>query len=151
MEGLFWRPRGRGSGPASIIRPLSSSLLEVNTTLLRCILNIKYVQVSAVKRFIPSQKKSFYVIYVCVLCIFTFMHLADAFIQNDLQCIQAIHLYCQYVFPGNRTHNLCTAKRDALPLSHRNTFLLCIETHTVYINTHTYSIYVECIYMYIFI
>ncbi len=28
---------------------------------------------------------------------FTFMHLADAFIQSDLQCIQAIHLYCQYV------------------------------------------------------
>ncbi len=27
---------------------------------------------------------------------FTFMHLADAFIQSDLQCIQAIHLYCQY-------------------------------------------------------
>ncbi len=31
---------------------------------------------------------------------FTFMHLADAFIQSNLQCIQAIHLYCQYVFPG---------------------------------------------------
>ncbi len=28
---------------------------------------------------------------------FTYMHLADAFIQSDLQCIQAIHLYCQYV------------------------------------------------------
>ncbi len=28
---------------------------------------------------------------------FTFMHLADAFIQSDLQYIQAIHLYCQYV------------------------------------------------------
>ncbi len=28
---------------------------------------------------------------------FTFMHLADAFIQSDLQCIHAIHLYCQYV------------------------------------------------------
>ncbi len=25
------------------------------------------------------------------------MHLADAFIQSDLHCIQAIHLYCQYV------------------------------------------------------
>ncbi len=25
------------------------------------------------------------------------MHLADAFIQSDLQYIQAIHLYCQYV------------------------------------------------------
>ncbi len=28
----------------------------------------------------------------------TFIHFADAFIQNDLQCIQAIH-FCQYVFP----------------------------------------------------
>ncbi len=28
---------------------------------------------------------------------FTFMHLADALIQTDLQCIQVIHLYCQYV------------------------------------------------------
>ncbi len=27
---------------------------------------------------------------------FTFMHLAEAFIQSDLQCIQAIHLYCQF-------------------------------------------------------
>ncbi len=25
------------------------------------------------------------------------MHLSDAFIQIDLQCIQDIHLYCQYV------------------------------------------------------
>ncbi len=28
---------------------------------------------------------------------FTFMHLADAFIQSDLHCIQIIHLYCQYM------------------------------------------------------
>ncbi len=28
---------------------------------------------------------------------FTFMHLADAFIQSDLQCIQAIHFFHQYV------------------------------------------------------
>ncbi len=39
----------------------------------------------------------------------TFMHLADAFIQSDLQCIQAIHFLSVCVFPGNRTHNLCTA------------------------------------------
>ncbi len=37
---------------------------------------------------------------------FTFMHLADAFIQSDLQCIQAIHVLSLCVFPGNRTHNL---------------------------------------------
>ncbi len=34
-----------------------------------------------------------------------FMHLADAFIQSDLQCIQAIYLLSVCVFPGNRTHN----------------------------------------------
>ncbi len=28
------------------------------------------------------------------------MHLADAFIQSDLQCIQAIHLYCQCALCG---------------------------------------------------
>ncbi len=38
---------------------------------------------------------------------FTFMHLADAFIQSDLQCIQDIHFFLSVcVFPGNWTHNL---------------------------------------------
>ncbi len=32
---------------------------------------------------------------------FTFMHLADAFIQSHLQCIQVIHLLSVRVFPGN--------------------------------------------------
>ncbi len=40
---------------------------------------------------------------------FTFMHLADAFIQSDLQCIQAMHFLSVCVFPGNRIHNLYTA------------------------------------------
>ncbi len=40
---------------------------------------------------------------------FTFMHLANAFIQSDLQCIQAIHFLSVCMFPGNRTHNLCAA------------------------------------------
>ncbi len=30
--------------------------------------------------------------------LFTFMHLADAFIQSDLQCIQAMHILWVYVF-----------------------------------------------------
>ncbi len=37
------------------------------------------------------------------------MHLSDAFIQSDLQCIQVIHVLLVCVFPGNRTHNLCAA------------------------------------------
>ncbi len=40
---------------------------------------------------------------------FTFMHLADAFIQSDLQYIQVIHLLSVWVFPGNWTHDLCAA------------------------------------------
>ncbi len=39
----------------------------------------------------------FYSILLCSAFTFTFMHLADAFIQSDLQRIQAIHLYCQYM------------------------------------------------------
>uniref|UniRef100_A0A8C1H8L5 Golgin A3 n=1 Tax=Cyprinus carpio carpio TaxID=630221 RepID=A0A8C1H8L5_CYPCA len=36
------------------------------------------------------------------------LHLADAFIQSDLQCIQAIHFFFlpNMCSPGNRTHNL---------------------------------------------
>ncbi len=37
------------------------------------------------------------------------LHLEDAFIQSDLQCIQAIHFLSVHVFPGNWTHNLCAA------------------------------------------
>ncbi len=44
-----------------------------------------------------------------LLFTFTFMHLADAFIQSDLQCIQVIHLLSVCVFPGNWTHNLSAA------------------------------------------
>ncbi len=53
---------------------------------------------------------------------FTFMHLANAFIQSDLQCIHVIHFH-QYVFPGNRTHNLWHCWRNALPLSHTGTLI----------------------------
>ncbi len=37
------------------------------------------------------------------------MHLTDAVIQSDFQCIQGIH-FLNIVFPGNWTHNLCAAK-----------------------------------------
>ncbi len=45
----------------------------------------------------------------CCKLTFTFMHLSDAFIQSDLQCIQAIHFYffiSMCVFTGNWTHGL---------------------------------------------
>ncbi len=35
-----------------------------------------------------------------------YMHLADVFIQNDLQCIQDIHFLSVRVFSENWTHNL---------------------------------------------
>ncbi len=52
---------------------------------------------------------------------FTFMHLADAFIQSDLQLhsVYTFSLVC--VFPGNRTHNLLRCWRNALPLNHTGT------------------------------
>ncbi len=37
------------------------------------------------------------------------MHLADAFIQSDLQYIQVIHVLSVCVFSGNWTHNVCAA------------------------------------------
>ncbi len=37
---------------------------------------------------------------------FTFMHLADAFIQSDLQLHSGYTFLLVHVFPGNRTHNL---------------------------------------------
>ncbi len=43
---------------------------------------------------------------ISMIPVFTFMHLADAFIQSDLQLhsVYTFSLVC--VFPGNRTHNL---------------------------------------------
>ncbi len=37
------------------------------------------------------------------------MHLADAFIQSDLQLHSGYTFLSVYVFPGNQTHNLCAA------------------------------------------
>ncbi len=49
------------------------------------------------------------------------MHLADAFIQSDLQLHPGYTFSLVCVFPGNRTHNLL---RHALPLSHTGTPIL---------------------------
>ncbi len=55
---------------------------------------------------------------------FTFMHLADAFIQSDLQLHSGYTFSLVCVFPGNRTHNLLRCWRNALPLSHTGKHLL---------------------------
>ncbi len=48
------------------------------------------------------------------------MHLADAFIQSDLQWIQAIHFF----FISMCVPWELNPQRNALPLSHRNTYTL---------------------------
>ncbi len=63
------------------------------------------------------------------------MHLADAFIQSDLQYIQAIHLLSVCVFPGNRTHNLRAANAMLYPLSHRCIYIyIYIEREIIFIS-----------------
>ncbi len=49
------------------------------------------------------------------------MHLADAFIQSDLQLHSGYTISLVCVFLGNRTHNLLRCWRNALPLSHTGT------------------------------
>ncbi len=53
---------------------------------------------------------------------FTFMHLADAFIQSDLHCIQVTVFFTvlsALAFPGNRTHDLGVASAMLYHLSYR--------------------------------
>ncbi len=47
--------------------------------------------------------------FVLIQGIIYILHLSDTFIQSDLQCIHAIHLFSVYVFPGNQTLKLCAA------------------------------------------
>ncbi len=49
------------------------------------------------------------------------MHLADAFIQSDLQLHSGYTFSLVHVFSGNQTHNLLRNRRNALPLSHTGT------------------------------
>ncbi len=47
------------------------------------------------------------------------MHLADAFIQSDLHCIQVTVFTFYLAFPGNRTHDLGVASAMLYHLSYR--------------------------------
>ncbi len=47
------------------------------------------------------------------------MHLADAFIQSDLHCIQVSTFLSALAFPGNRTHDLGIANAMLYQLSYR--------------------------------
>ncbi len=55
----------------------------------------KAVQIKFLAMHITNHKLSFNIFTVGDLQ--NILHLSDAFIQSDLQCIQAIHLYFQYV------------------------------------------------------
>ncbi len=54
----------------------------------------------------PDTGISFRLYQIIDYITFTFMHLADAFIQSNLQCIQAIHFFCQYVCSLGIEHSL---------------------------------------------
>ncbi len=54
-----------------------------------------------------SAKQQYFFIH---LCTFTFMHLADAFMQSNLQSIQAINFFYQYVCSlGFEPTTICAA------------------------------------------
>ncbi len=58
--------------------------------------------------------------WVCVNT-FTFMHLADAFIQSDLQCDSGYTFFVSMCVPWESNPQPLRCWRNALPLSHRNT------------------------------
>ncbi len=64
------------------------------------------------------------------------MHLADAFIQSDLQCIQVtgfFYILSALAFPGNRTHDLGVASAMLYHLSYRKaTFLIDLDYRLVF-------------------
>ncbi len=62
------------------------------------------------------------------------MHLADAFIQSDLQYIQAIHLFYQYV---------CSLGIEPTTFCAANAMLYHWATGTHYINIYDHRISLE--------
>ncbi len=79
-----------------------------------------HVQFKVVSFLYYNHKRLPLLLYIYILH-FTFMHLADAFIQSDLHCIQVTVLYIlsALAFPGNRTHNLGVASAMLYHLSYR--------------------------------
>ncbi len=76
---------------------------------MRYILSAFFVKQIFTVTFDPLNTPRIYLWMVVSFMHLIFMHLADAFIQSDLQCIQVIHLLSVCVFPGNWNHDLCTA------------------------------------------
>ncbi len=56
-------------------------------------------------------------IFLCVRdMVFTFMHLADAFIQSDLQCIQSIHFFCHFFVVCNKLFLLFSILKSVISI-----------------------------------
>ncbi len=74
--------------------------------------------------FFQQSKSLFKNLFVAVS--FTFMHLADAFIQSDLHCIQVtvFTFLSALAFPENRTHDLGVASTMLYYLSYRKVLIL---------------------------
>ncbi len=61
-----------------------------------------------------------FLVFIYSRVTFTFMHLADAFIQSDLQVQVTVSTFLSALaFPGNRTHDLGVANAMLYQLSYR--------------------------------
>ncbi len=87
-----------------------------------------FVSLSVINLCILVHACSVWFRLVYSLLTFTFMHLADAFIQSDLHCIQVTVLHLSALaFPGNRTHDLGVASAMLYHLSYRKAnYNICI-------------------------
>ncbi len=79
------------------------------------IINLLFHKRKKIIRFENNIGVSYIYIYI------TFMHLADAFIQSDLHCIQVTVFYIlsALALPRNRTHDLGVASAMLYHLSYR--------------------------------
>ncbi len=78
----------------------------------------------------------------CCCDAFTFTHLTDAFTQNDLQSIQAIHFYCQYVCSlGIEPTTFALLTQCSITEPHKHIYQpaskYCVQAALVYFNTAT--------------
>ncbi len=83
-----------GLPPCVSTSPLA--LLTLSLDLWNCLINPAYgfyigFRLNSIT--VSCRQLRFPPVDVVLRVIFTFMHLADTFIQNDLQCFQAIHLF----------------------------------------------------------
>ncbi len=110
-----------------------------------CIYKERTIKLSCFIKMVHMTCMNFSKYFKAIFFFFTFTHLADAFIQSDLQCIQVIHVLSVCVFPGNRTHNLCAANAmlyhwatGTLPQEHFHMIVL-FEMHNQYCYLQTFQ------------